>query len=241
MTAIPANPLITSRRALLFGSLLGAAGIAAQMRRPLLRLRASDPPRLDSIVPGRIGGWRQVAGGDLVLPGEAPKSDFYDQELKRVYLSGDGAPAMMLLIAYCARPQQGLLQVHDPRVCYPGAGFELQGEGSKILRLADGQRLEAQSFTGVRPDRTEQVLYWMRAGDEITRPGQDQHLAIVKTMLRGQVPDGLLVRLSALGGNPAILGHVGRFAIEMLGALSPAGRQLLLGPSLSASAAGTGG
>ena len=240
MSAAPASALMSSRRALLFGSLLGAAGIAAQMGRPLLQLRAQDPSRLDALVPARIGAWRQIGAGDLILPGEAPRSDFYDQELKRVYVA-EGAPAMMLLIAYCARPQQGLLQVHDPRVCYPGAGFELQGSQSMLLKLEGGARLRAESFVGVRPGRTEQVLYWMRAGDEITRPGQDQHLAIVKTMLHGNVPDGLLVRVSAIGAEPAILREVGRFALELLGSVSAEGRQLLLGASIAATPARTDG
>lgn len=239
MKAGRAHSLVTSRRALLFGSLLGAAGIAAHMKQPLLRLQGSEPPRLEAIVPQRIGAWREMGGGDLILPGEAPKSDFHDQELKRVYVAG-GAPAMMLLIAYCGRPQQGLLQVHDPRICYPGAGFELHGIESTILGLGRSE-LRAESFTGVRPGRTEQVLYWMRAGDEITSPGQDQHLAIVKTILGGKVPDGLLVRISAIGGEPATLRQVKRFAVELLGALPGAGRQLLLGASLAASLAGTGG
>lgn len=240
MNAPSRHSSITTRRALLFGSLLGAAGIAAQMRQPLLGLAASDPPRLETIIPSSVGPWRQMAGGDLVLPGEAPKNDFYDQELKRVYLA-EGAPAMMLLIAYCARPQQGLLQVHDPRICYPGAGFELEGNDRLSLAIGEGARLQAQGFTGVRPGRTEQVLYWMRAGDEITRPGQDQHLAIIRTMLGGKVPDGLLVRLSAIGKGPAIRRQIERFAHSLLGSVSAEGRQLLLGATLTSRLAGTVG
>jgi EpsI family protein len=240
MSVAPAQPLVTSRRALVFGSLLGAAGIAALMRQPLLSLPGSDPPRLETLVPPRIGSWSQMGGGDLVLPADVPKSEFYDQELKRVYFS-DNAPAMMLLIAYCARPQQGLLQVHDPRICYPGAGFELLESGGTSLPLGAGASLEAESFVGVRPGRTEQVLYWMRAGSEITRPGQDQHLAIVKAMLSGSVPDGLLVRISALGHDPAILRQIRIFARALLQSLSAEGKRLLIGSSLASSFAGTAG
>ena len=240
MSTAPAQPLVTSRRAVLVGSLLGAAGIAAQMRQPLLSLRGSDPPRLETLIPARVGSWNLAGGGDLVLPGEAPKSDFYDQELKRVYFSDD-APPMMLLIAYCARPQQGLLQVHDPRICYPGAGFELQGSERTTLPLGGGARLEAQSFVGVRPGRTERVLYWMRAGDEITRPGQDQHFAIVGAMLSGSVPDGLLVRISALGDDPAVLRQIRKFGHALLQSLSGEGRRLLIGSTLASSFEGTGG
>jgi EpsI family protein len=224
---------------LLFGGLLGAAGLAAHLGKGALTLAAPDPPALTELIPERVGSWRYAGFDGIILPSEAPKSDDYDQELQRVYLS-DEAPPMMLVIAYCGRPQQGLLQIHDPRICYPGAGFSLQQDQTISLNAGGAIEVEAQAFTAVRPGRTEQVIYWMRVGDSIKSPADDQHLAILRSVVRGSVPDGLLFRMSALGEGAAPMREIRRFGGELLKAVSQPVRELLIGRTLASIASGTG-
>lgn len=223
----------TSRRSLVFGGLLGAAGLAAHLGREAFDFTASDPPQIEPLIPSRIGPWRHAGSGGVILPSEVEKVRFYDQEVQRVYL-GAGTPPMMLVLAYCARPQQGLLQIHDPRVCYPGAGFSIDSGRSLAFDLGGSIEVETQSFTAVRPGRTEQVVYWTRVGEDIKGPTEDQHLAIIRSVVRGELPDGLLFRVSSLGEGEDLMREIRHFTSQLIRQVSQPGRELLLGRRLAA-------
>jgi EpsI family protein len=233
MTDGSAAVQMTSRRSLVFGGLLGAAGLASLFGRGALDFAASDPAPIEPLIPERVGSWSNVGSGGLVLPSQVEKIRFYDQELERVYVSDD-EPPMMLVMAYCARPQQGLLQLHDPRVCYPGAGFSITPGMSLAVNLDGPIAVEAQSFTATRPGRTEQVIYWTRVGEDIKSPEDDQHLTIIRSVVKGDVPDGLLFRVSSLGEGPGLMRQIQRFAAELVKAVPQPGRELILGRRLAA-------
>lgn len=227
------RPTSPTRRSLLFGGLLGVAGIAGLLGRETLDFAVHDAPVVDRLIPPRIGDWSFAGSTGLILPSEANATSFYDQELQRVYVS-DRAPVMMLVLAYCAQPRQGLLQLHDPLVCYPGAGFSVGALRPARIAGAGRRAIEARSFVAVRTSRIEQVVYWTRIGDRIATLGEDQHLAIVASVLRGALPDGLLLRISSIGAGDEILREVLRFGAALVDSLSPPGRELLLGSSFAA-------
>lgn len=217
---------------MIFGGVLGAAGIAAYAGGGSMSLLASDSPPLNRLVPSEVGRWRSIGSQGLVLPAEAPRSKAYDQELKRIY-GGAGVRPMMLVIAYSGRPRQGLLQLHDPQVCYPGAGFSIDGMNRSELPLTSAGSIPVQTFTARAPWRIEQVLYWTRIGDRIMSFGGDQHLAIVKAVLRGEVPNGVLVRISTFGSGPAVLSDIRMFASQLLESAPDRAREALLGEQLA--------
>ena len=223
----------SSRRNFIFAGLLGAAGLTASLGKIGISEVPANSPRLASLIPMRIASWNAVSADGLVLPTEAWETDIHDQELHRVYVARDRVP-IMAVVAYCGRPQQGLLQIHDPQICYPGAGFKIDQRRDLELSLGSAA-VQARSFKAVRGPRVEQVVYWTRIGDRITAPDDDQHVAIVRTMLAGRVPDGLLVRLSAIGSGPAPMREIRSFAALLMQTMSQSGRELLLGRSLAAS------
>jgi EpsI family protein len=223
-----------SRRGVLFGGLLGAAGVAGHFSREALNLLPSAAPSLDDLVPRHIGPWRFAGTSGLVLPSDKLEKDAYDQELKRIYLSDTGH-LIMLVIAYSARPRQGLLALHDPRVCYSGGGYALTNLREDAVPLAASSSVPVQSFTARSPWRVEEVVYWTKIGDEIRSPSDRQHLVILDSIFRGSLPDGALVRISTLGSGLEERADVRRFVRELYQALPRQGRKLLLG-RLSATA-----
>jgi EpsI family protein len=217
-----------SRRGVLFGGLLGAVGVSAHFSREALNLLPAEAPALDHLVPRRIGPWRFAGTGGLVLPSDKLEKEAYDQELKRIYLSDSGR-MIMLVIAYSARPRQGLLALHDPQVCYSGGGFALTNLREGAVQLTASSSVPVQSFTARSPWRVEEVVYWTKIGDEIRSPSDRQHLVILDSMFRGALPDGVLVRVSTLGSGADEMRDVRRFVQELYGALPQQGRKLLLG------------
>lgn len=228
-----------SRRGILFGGLLGTAGLAAHFSGEALHLLPSNTPPLEDIVPRRIGQWRFAGTSGLVLPSDKLEAEAYDQELKRIYVAG-GDRMVMLVIAYSGRPRHGLLALHDPEVCYSGGGYSLTNVREEAVPLASGTSLPVQSFTARSPWRIEEVVYWTRIGNEIRSASERQHLVILNSVFRGEIPDGVLVRISTLGSGPEKLADIRQFAAELLRSAPERGRRLLLG-GLAATASGIGG
>lgn len=217
-----------SRRGLLIGgamALTSAAAWGVQPRRAEHRLANR---KLGSLVAKQIGPWSVTApGGVIVATEETENTDGYDQLLTRVY-AAPGLPTVMLLIAY-GSTQGGSLQLHRPETCYPGQGFGLGAFEDADLSLVPGRVVRTRGFTARRDERNERVLYWTRIANEFPRNTAEEYLTIFRNVLGGTVPDGILVRLSAIGpderGNEAALT---RFAHDMIASAPPAGRQVLV-------------
>ena len=166
------------------------------------------------MAPGRLGSWVDSGSGGLILPESQTVASVYDKVLTRSYLA-PGLPSVMLLIAYGAA-QSGLMQVHRPEVCYQSAGFRIENDRTAQVPLRDGRALPAKRFTALRGQRTEQVLYWTRIADRFPTSLFAQRVLMVEAGLRGLLPDGLLVRLSTLGGDADFSYHVLRHFAQNL-------------------------
>lgn len=219
-------PADLSRRDLVLGGAALGTAVAAAVLTPRRRFAQPGGGELARIVPERIGEWRRRDAGGIVRPPEDAVSDGrYDHELARTY--GAGAALTMLLVAYGAT-QSDRLQVHRPEFCYPANGFSLTPTRGIALRAGAGQAIPACFFTARLPGRIEHVLYWVRIGDYFPRSWIGQHGALLMSSLRGLVPDGVLVRLSAIGPDAeAAQAQLEGFAAALL-RLAPA-RRLLAG------------
>ncbi len=231
-TATGTGTTFLSRRALMLG--LGAAGAAGAAA--LLTPRHYEPGlnrvHLDDLVPNAVGPWQAEPTGAFILPADGSVSNFYDQVITRRF-TAPNSPDIMLLIAHGAA-QSGLMRVHRPEICYGAAGFKILDLHSLDLPVGPHRSIAAQTFVGVRDDRVENVLYWTRIDRFFPRNLMDQRVTMLKLGLQGLIPDGVLVRISALGEEetgPALM----QFARDMVGGSGPAERTLLLGPQDSRS------
>ena len=219
------------RRELLAGAACLAAVGSAEWLRPRRIQRLMTAPSLESVVPPRFGPWVVGADGDLVIP-ETPGSlatRLYSDRLARVYDDADGGAPVMLLIAY-GSAQTDLLQLHRPESCYPAVGFSIANR--RLVTVAvGGARLPAVALTAEAPGRIEDVVYWSRLGDALPQSAGEQRSARLAAAMDGVIPDGILVRGSAVRppGQPDQTSRVTDFLSRLVEAVPPAARDGFVG------------
>lgn len=220
----------TDRRAFLIGAAMATTAAVAYAATPRRAEHRLSGVRLGELIPQQIGDWRFVSREGIVVAraDEAQPADGYDQVLSRLY-AAPGLPAIMLLIAY-GSTQGGSLQLHRPETCYPGQGFRLSAFDEPNLALGGPKPVAARRFTATRDDRIERLIYWTRIADRFPRNTAGEYAAILESVLRGVVPEGVLVRVSTIGSDIASSdAAIDRFTSEMARGLRPGGRSILLG------------
>lgn len=219
-----------ARRKVLIGLGLAACSSVALARQPVPNRPKIETEVLEKLIPPRIGDFAFDTTSGLVLPPPDALSDrLYDNLITQTYVRPDGK-VVMLLIAYNNR-QDGVLQIHRPEVCYPAGGYTLTPTRPIETSLARASLLPTQTFVARSEMRTETVLYWTRVADEFPRRWIEQRLAVARENLAGNVPDGVLVRLSTLSGEPGELPLLTRFVTDLYQQSPGALRQLLFARS----------
>lgn len=186
-----------SRRSALIGGTLAAASAFAFVRQPAVANPIVPEKTFDTWVPRQFGRWTSISESGVVLPPpDALRDRLYDNLVTRVYASASGVSVMMLL-AY-NNAQDGVLQLHRPETCYPVGGYALSGTREVDIPVG-GRRIPANFFTATGPDRIEQVQYFTRLGDAFPRSWAEQRMAVIRANIAGDIPDGMMMRVSTLG------------------------------------------
>lgn len=217
-----------SRRNMLLGAVLAGASGYAFARQPAIAYPVVSEKDFENWVPPTFGNWKTVSQSGVVLPPPDTLRDrLYDNLVTRVY-AAPHLPPVMLLLAY-NNAQDGVLQVHRPEVCYPVGGFVLSTT-REIMLKASGHNVPANMFTATSPDRVEQVAYFTRLGTAYPRKWIEQRVAVMRANLAGEIPDGMMMRVSALGiDQRAALPLLADFASEFIESSNPRMQRLLLG------------
>lgn len=158
---------------------------------------------LDDSVPRQFGDWRELpdTNAHVVNPQTQQLLDkLYSQILARTYINSSGY-RIMLSLAY-GDDQRGDLAAHKPEVCYPAQGFALHSNVEAQLPTPFGT-IAARRLSTSLGSRKEPVTYWFTVGDTAIRNKLQQRMVEVKLGLTGQIPDGLLFRVSSIDGTPA--------------------------------------
>ncbi len=210
--------------------LWAVAALTAWGPLPAAPVPAADP--LESWFPAALGDWQALPSrGQAQVAALLGTEQVYDDQLVRTYRHADGRQ-VMLTLAYVAQ-QRRLARIHEPPACYAAAGFQLQREPRQSLML-DSHAVQAQRLLARRDGRHEAVLWWVRLGALQDTPSQTVTAwRLFTARLRGEVPDGLLVRASALVPAGAADGAAGYAAAEdflraMTAALGDQPRRALL-------------
>lgn len=217
-----------TRRKVLLGLGMAAASGTALARMPEPNRPPIEKDRFESLIPDVVGSWRFASESGVVLPPPDALSDrLYDNLVTRVYM-GAGGP-VMFLAAYNNR-QDGVLQIHRPEICYPAGGFTLTPTHDVDVPLNGDRSLPARAFLASGSDRDETVLYWTRVGSEFPRRWSEQRLSVIRSNMRGIIPDGLLIRVSTLGSEMATeLAVLRRFVTGFIDAAPAELRPILFG------------
>jgi EpsI family protein len=225
-----APPPLTRRAALLAALMVGASALGAALIPTRRMADRRGPFSLAEAVPERFAGWvvDPRARGIVVNPQtEELLRRIYTETLERTYVRGPGE-RIMLSIAYGADQSDVSLQMHYPEVCYPAQGFQLEGRREDRLDLPYGRIPVRRLETAFSTVRHEPVTYWTVIGDELTMSGLDKRLAEIRHGLRGEIVDGMLVRVSSINIDTAsAFALQDQFIRDLLTSLTPAARRRL--------------
>lgn len=185
---------------------------------------------LEAVVPARFGEWEIDT---LVVPlkvdpaTQEALNKIYNQTLSRTYVNRSGE-RVMLSIAY-GGDQSSNMAVHRPEVCYVAQGFNMNHNQLGQLATPYGT-LPVRHLVASQGQRIEPITYWITIGEHAIDPGVSQKLQQLRYGLSGQVPDGMLVRISSIDPDRQhAYGVQQRFVNDLLANVSSNGRQRLIG------------
>ncbi len=218
-------------RHLLIGlAMLAAAGLALAM---VPRHKAADQsPRLDleSMIPKTFNDWHMQAKLDhlQISPDVQAEIDkIYNQTLTRTYSNGQGQQ-VMLSIAY-GGDQSDSMTVHLPEGCYRGQGFDVKHSTPVNMQVGNVE-IPVMRLVAEKGARIEPISYWVLIGDSFAHNRTDRKLAQLRYSLTGQIPEGILVRVSSIDANAEDAYRTQqRFLEQMIASMAPALRPKLIG------------
>jgi EpsI family protein len=211
-----------NRRAFTLGAAMLATSATAFAIRPGPVDRSKPPIILKTAIPEQFGEWAPLQNQPVQVLDPATKKmidELYGEVLARTYVSRDRY-RIMLSVAYGA-DQTGGLTAHKPEVCYPAQGFKLEAlsQGSLATPLGNVEVVRLQ--TSLR-ERHEPVTYWFTQGDQIVKNQLDRRVAQVRAFLTGQIPDGILFRVSSIDSAAEnAFGRQQKFVADLVSFLKP--------------------
>jgi len=187
------------RNFILLALMLAASGLAMALR-PTQKISEEGPAvNLETMIPLTFGDWREEpqSSAHIVDPQQKEVIDrIYKQTLSRTYVNTKG-DRVMLSIAY-GEDQRDSVQLHYPEVCYPAQGFEVISNRKGEMQFKNGTVPVRRLETNLGQQRREPVTYWTMIGNQAVLGGIDKKLAEMSFGLKGEIPDGLLFRVSSI-------------------------------------------
>ena len=178
-------------------ALLTLAG--AQAWRPTRHLSDTRPKvELETMFPKSFGDWAidTRMPVQLVSPDtQAMLNKLYNQTLSRTYINAKG-DRIMLSVAYGGDQSDGT-RAHNPEVCYPAQGFQINSKQSAVFNI-NNHPLRVRQLVAQQGGRIEPISYWITIGDQVTLTGTELKLVQLSYSTRGVIPDGMLVRISSI-------------------------------------------
>ena len=218
-------------KALLLCVLMAASAAMAHLARPTVKIADSGPRvDLETLFPREFGDWRIDSRTPVILPSpdlQAKLDAIYNQVLSRTYVNAEG-DRVMLSVAYGGDQSDGT-SAHRPEVCYPAQGFQVLGNEVGTIDL-DGRQMPVKRLQSRLGARYEPITYWIVVGDQVVTSGTQQKIAQLRYGVRGQIPDGMLVRVSSIGVD-AKAGHAlqARFVNDLVRSIDPERRVRISG------------
>lgn len=179
------------------------AFIGGEWLRPTTRLAEIKPPiKLEEQIPEAFGEWRVDRSIRPVVPDpglQAMLDSLYSQTLARTYINPRG-DRIMLSIAYGSDQSNEATAVHRPEFCYSAQGFRVRALGNVTLQVGQTVLPASRVLAQLGP-RNEPITYWVTLDEAATLPGLGRKLQQIRYGLKGEIPDGMLVRLSSISSS----------------------------------------
>jgi len=216
-------------------AMLSAVGLTYALT-PKARIADQESKlNLETMIPQQFGGWKV---DETIVPlqvspdVQAALNKVYNQTLSRTYVNSKDE-RIMLSIAYGA-DQSDNIQLHLPEGCYRGQGFSVGNKTESVMQTLFGQ-LPVARLMATKGQRYEPITYWTVVGGEVARDFWEMKKAKLRFALKGEVADGILIRVSSITPDAQRGYELQReFSEAMLKALTPEQRARMIGaPSKS--------
>lgn len=185
---------------------------------------------LEKIIPKDFDDWNIDISSTRLIVNPSIRNDLikiYNRVLSRIYINKNGE-RIMLSIAYGSM-QKSDMHAHRPEICYTATGFEI-GEVSNASFDTTFGRIPLNRLVAKQGTRIEPISYWIRIGKSLTQGWLDQKFTAIRYGLTGDIPDGLLFRVSSISNNEKSSYHLQElFLNSILHAVRNEDRYLLLG------------
>ena len=228
MTAIYFNP----RNLLIACLMFMVAGVAVAMTPSIRIADQGDKVVLDVLIPSQFGNWKvdEAVSYQQVSPDvKAAIDKIYNQVLTRTYVNREGY-RIMLTVPYGADQSDGL-SAHDPEGCYPAQGFQIMSKSKEVIRTTAGD-IPVRRMHATSGARNEPVTYWFTVGSKAVNDDWERKKTQLRYTLKGQIPDGLLFRVSSIDPDTEQAYAVqASFINDLVGSLTPEARLRVAGLS----------
>lgn len=181
--------------------MFAAAGMALALK-PTANMTDGGPKiDLETLIPKQVGNWKIDETIVMLVSPDQQKAleEVYSQTLSRTYVNSAGK-RIMLSIAYGGTHGEGM-QLHRPENCYPAQGFQVVKDTQTAILPTQYGELSIKRLVAAQGPRNEPITYWTVVGDQHTQFGWRMKLAQMRYTLTGFIPDGMLVRVSSIGGD----------------------------------------
>lgn len=117
-----------------------------------------------------------------------------DTTTLRMYRDDSGR-VLWLFVAYFASQTYGS-QIHSPRHCLPGGGFQIESTEPFALPLSDGAILNVNRLAIANPRRRELMLYWYETRSGVITGEYGLKLDLMKNAVLLRPTDAAICRLT---------------------------------------------
>ena len=185
---------------------------------------------LETMIPQQFGDWKV---DETIVPlqvspdVQAALDKVYNQTLSRTYVNSRDE-RIMLSIAYGA-DQSDNVSIHLPEGCYRGQGYSVSNKTESVMQTLFG-KIPVAKLMATKDSRYEPITYWVVVGGQIARDSWEMKKAKLKFALKGEIADGILIRVSSITPDAQRGYELQReFSEAMLKALTPAQRARMIG------------
>lgn len=184
---------------LLGGTLIAAHVMPSRTPEPLGRPLTSISPE--------IAGWKMVAAEEL-----SPRELIATSYIARTYVKDD--QQLGLLVAFHDN-QRNAVNVHTPKNCLPGDGWEIWKSSSPTV-IFDRRPVAINLYQVYRTGHRMSILYWYQSRDRVIANEYVAKLMLVRDGLLDGRTSGSFVRI-ALPDQPGLISEGFRFAETLMG------------------------
>lgn len=208
----------------ILGVLMVSSAAITKVITPTIHLSESLPALvLDKDIPVQFGNWKEeekLISAVINPQAAAVLKQIYTQTLSRAYVN-DRGQRIMLSIAY-GKDQGDAVQVHYPEICYPAQGFQVTSKSAGTLIMPNGTIPVKRLETNLAGQRYEPVTYWTTVGDEAVTGRMSKKFTEMRYGLKGEIPDGLLFRVSSISTDSQSAFYIQEvFIRDLINGLSP--------------------